>query len=350
MINEIATIVDFRGGYLKVSLAVNRLFNCLLSIILIICSLPLFLIISILIKLQDGGPVFYNSIRLGFNKKPFMMYKFRTLIPDADKIIGAEVLSAKHREVVTPLGKFLRNSRFDELPQLFNILKGEMDFVGPRPQRPEIVEKICKHIKGYEERFSVRPGLIGFPQLFLPHSSPKRIQSIVDNKYVKIKQKISFDICIVSYTIFIVMRITFYRTVRYIWNSILKSKILGKYKEKRTLERVKTEEARVYIGSKNSDKEIFTGEAKLVDINEEAFLIYTDHKIDQNSLLYKIEIDYETHRGRKRKKSALCTGIVYRESEIKHNQFNYSYVIKYAPVSSLNYYIVHQYFLFEAMA
>ena len=84
--------IDFRGVYLKLSLAINRLFNCFLAMILIICSLPIFIIISIIIKLQNGGPVFYKGIRLGLDKKPFTMYKFRTLIPDAEKVVGAEVL------------------------------------------------------------------------------------------------------------------------------------------------------------------------------------------------------------------------------------------------------------------
>lgn len=342
-------MTKFKGGYLKVWLLFNRLFNCVFSIILLICSLPLFLIISIIIKLQDGGPILYNSVRLGIDKKPFTMYKFRTLIPDAEKIIGPDVLSAKHKEVVLPFGKFLRDTRLDELPQLVNILKGDMDFVGPRPQPPALYEKICKHIKGYDKRFSVRPGLIGFPQLFLPHSAPKRIQSIIDNKYIKIKQKYLFDIFIVLFTILIVIRTIIYRIARFIWKIIIKSKIFGMFREKRTLERVKQRRARVYIGSKIDDREIFKGEGKLVDMNEEAFLIYTDHKIDQNDLLYKMEINYETYRGRKKKKSALCTGRVYRESEIKNDKFKYSYVIKYTPISPLNHYMVHQYFLLESM-
>ena len=104
------------------------------------------------------------------------MYKFRTLPVGAQKKIGSKLLSFRHCKLPF-FSKFLRDTRLDELPQLFNIMKGEMDFLGPRPLRPEIYDHMCKGITNYDLRFNVRPGLVGYSQLFTPHSSPKRIRA-----------------------------------------------------------------------------------------------------------------------------------------------------------------------------
>ena len=148
----------------------------MLSLALIIVAFPAFLLIALLITLQDRGPVFYRGIRLGRHKEPFYMYKFRTMVPDAERMIGAEIFSRSLESgtnILTWSGRFLRETRLDELPQLFNTLKGDMDLLGPRPLRPAVYEKFCSRIKGFDRRFDVRPGLFGFSQLFTPHSSPK---------------------------------------------------------------------------------------------------------------------------------------------------------------------------------
>jgi lipopolysaccharide/colanic/teichoic acid biosynthesis glycosyltransferase len=189
-----------RYGYARLSNTLGRCFDFSLALILIILASPFFLVIAIIIKLNDGGSVFFKQSRMGHHKKLFTIYKFRTLIPDADKIVGAEVLDIKHN-VSTPLGNFLRNTRLDELPQLINILKGDMAFIGPRPQRPEIVAHFGTHIRDYDKRFTVKPGLIGFPQLFLPHNAPKKIQSSIDNMYLKIQQDYFWEIFLLFFTI-----------------------------------------------------------------------------------------------------------------------------------------------------
>lgn len=342
-------IYNPKGGYSKVHLTFNVFLNIFLSLILIIFSIPLFLIISLIIKLLDGGPILYKGVRLGLNKEPFIMYKFRTLIPDAEKKVGAELLTSKHN-LVTPVGKYLRDTRLDELPQLFNIFKGDMDFVGPRPERPQIYEEICKHINGYDKRFSIKPGLIGYSQLFTPHSSPKRIRTMIDNRFLKKKQNFMWDISMIVYTILIVTKITFCKAIRYIWNNILKTSIFCVYKEKRTLERTKLEIATVYIGLKNGNREIFTDQAVLGDINEKAFHMYSNYKLNLSNSIFKLQIQYKRW-GRKgnKKKAAICYGKVLRERKTKNNHFKYSYVIKYKPISPLNFYIIHQYFLSESI-
>lgn len=154
------------SGYLIRSSRINRMFNFILALSLIIISLPGSLIIYLIIRLVDGKPVFYRGIRLGLEKRPFFMYKFRTLKQGAEKEIGAALFSESGKNnLETTLGRFLRSTRLDELPQLFNILRGDMDFLGPRPERPVVYEKYCRNIPGYDKRFSVKPGMIGYSQL-----------------------------------------------------------------------------------------------------------------------------------------------------------------------------------------
>jgi lipopolysaccharide/colanic/teichoic acid biosynthesis glycosyltransferase len=341
-----------QGGYSKLPFFINTTFNSLLSLVLIVFSLPLMVIIALIVKIKDGGPILYKGVRLGINKTPFIMYKFRTLSKDADKIIGAELLTAEiasTKKLMTPFGKFLRETRLDELPQLFNVLKGDMDFLGPRPERPEIYERFCKCIEGYDERFSVKPGLIGYSQLFTPHSAPKRIRTLIDNKFLKKKQNLLWDMGGVVITILAVLKRIFYHGSKIIWGNIIKIKIFGLYREKRYLERIKQHEAVVYIGTKKNDKEIFTDEAKLVDINEEAILIYSNSELNRENLLLKMEMPFKRMFKERKRKTAICDGSVYKKIKLKNEEYKYAYVIKYTPISPLNYYMVRQYFLQESI-
>lgn len=281
------------------------------------------------------------------------MYKFRTLAKDAEKIIGAELLTqqiASTKQLLTPFGKFLRETRLDELPQLFNILKGDMDFLGPRPERPEIYEKYCKNIAGYDERFTVKPGLIGYSQLFTPHSAPKKIRTLIDHKLLRRKQNFIWDIGGILITILIVAKRVFIGISIRLWDYVIKSKILGLYKEKRHLDRYRLNYAIVYIGTNTADREVFTNEGELIDINEEAALIYSNDEINYDNFLLKMKIDYRRiFKRRKRQKIAMCNGIIYRKITLNKNLYRYAYVINYTPISPLNYYMVHQYFLHESI-
>lgn len=340
-------------GYSKINYLLNSVLNRFLAFILLICGFPIFAIISLIIKVQDNGPIFYKGIRFGMNKRKFFMYKFRTLVPDADKIIGADLLTAKvasTAELQTTFGKFLRETRLDELPQLLNILKGDMDFIGPRPERPEIYEKFCINIKGYDKRFTAKPGLIGFSQLFTPHSSPKRIRTLIDNRFLHKKQHLLWELLI----IFITMSVTVERIVRVgirlLWNNIIKSKLLGSYKEKRKLERIGLRNTYVYFAPKKEDQENFMQKAKLIDINEEALLFYFNNEIEYKSFSLKLETRIsKCFRRKDKKKISLCIGDLYRKIHVDLGEYKYAYVIKYTPVSPFNYYMVHQYFLRESI-
>lgn len=125
---------------------------------------PLFLVISLLIKSTGQGPILYRGLRVGRDGRMFTIYKFRTLQVGAEEKIGARLLT-DHDAYYTRIGKFLKRTKCDELPQLVNVLKGEMNLVGPRPVRPIFLEKLCGDIPRYPLRFAVKPGMTGLAQV-----------------------------------------------------------------------------------------------------------------------------------------------------------------------------------------
>ncbi len=131
------------------------------SLIILTCALPIMLAAAILVKTTSKGPVLYRQERIGKGGKPFTLYKFRTMIDDAEKYVGP-VWAARDDERVTPAGRILRRMRLDELPQLFNILKGDMSLVGPRPERPFFIAR-HQALQGF--RLAVKPGLTGLAQV-----------------------------------------------------------------------------------------------------------------------------------------------------------------------------------------
>lgn len=142
----------------------KRLFDILLSVPLIIITSPVMLVTAAAIKLYDGGPVFYRQVRCTKDIKEFSIIKFRSMIVNAEKH-GAQ-LSTKNDDRITPVGKFIRATRIDELPQFFNILKGDMSFVGPRPERPEIIKDYCETMPEFPFRNRVKAGLTGYAQVY----------------------------------------------------------------------------------------------------------------------------------------------------------------------------------------
>ena len=142
----------------------KRLTDIVVSAIGLVIASPFMLLIAIAIKLCDGGPVFYRQTRLTRNGREFRIYKFRSMYVDSEKS-GAR-LASKHDSRVTPVGKVIRNLHFDELPQLINVLKGEMSIVGPRPERPEIVEEYQASIPEYSFRIRVKAGITGYAQVY----------------------------------------------------------------------------------------------------------------------------------------------------------------------------------------
>lgn len=150
--------------------AFKRIFDKILSCFGVLVTLPLFPLIALAIKITSPGPVLFRQVRTGKHEKEFVLYKFRTMRTDAETKTGA-VWAQKDDPRVTPVGKFLRKSRLDELPQLFNVLKGDMSFIGPRPERPEFVQKLKEQIPYYSHRHFVKPGITGWAQIKYPYGA-----------------------------------------------------------------------------------------------------------------------------------------------------------------------------------
>jgi sugar transferase (PEP-CTERM system associated) len=142
----------------------QSLYSTLTAIIGILLTAPLLLLAAILVKLTSRGPVLYRQTRVGLNGKTFSIYKLRSMYQDAEARTGA-VWAARNDPRITPLGRFLRKTRIDELPQLFNVLRGEMSIVGPRPERPEFVQVLSQAIPYYRQRLCVKPGITGWAQV-----------------------------------------------------------------------------------------------------------------------------------------------------------------------------------------
>jgi len=138
--------------------------NLLVAGVSLIVASPLMLLTALAVRLSSSGPVLYRQVRVGMDGRPFTLYKFRSMRADAETHTGA-VWAARDDPRVTRIGRIIRQFRFDELPQFFNVLKGEMSIVGPRPERPEFVEALSAHIPYYRQRHCVRPGITGWAQI-----------------------------------------------------------------------------------------------------------------------------------------------------------------------------------------
>ena len=182
--------------FLDISMVIGGLFFPLLWPLWII----VIFIIPILIWVEDRGPIFYSQKRIGKNKKVFKVYKFRTMIPDAEKITGA-VWSTKDDPRITKIGHLLRKTALDEIPQLLNIIKGEMSFVGPRAERPELHDEFVKKIPEFDERLKVTPGLSGLAQINGSYDLDPSEKIKYDIEYIK-KMSLLFDIRIIILSVF----------------------------------------------------------------------------------------------------------------------------------------------------
>ncbi|MCR5746166.1 MAG: sugar transferase [Lachnospiraceae bacterium] len=144
---------------------IKRAWDIFFSLFLLVILSPVMLITAMIIKLSDGGPVFYRQIRCTKNAKRFEILKFRSMVVDAEKA-GKAVLATQDDPRITKVGKVIRKCRIDELPQLINVLKGDMSFVGPRPERPEFIEKYMEEMPEFSYRMKVRAGITGYAQLY----------------------------------------------------------------------------------------------------------------------------------------------------------------------------------------
>jgi sugar transferase (PEP-CTERM system associated) len=175
----------FNEGFRKsrILLSIRRAVSAIVAAVFLVLLLPLFLVVSVIIKLDSSGPVLYSQIRVGEKNKSIRIYKFRSMRKDAEKN-GDAVWAVENDPRITRVGGFLRKTRIDEFPQLFNVLIGELDFVGPRPERPEFVEKLQSLIPYYSLRHTVKPGITGWAQVMFHYGS-----TIEDSK-----EKLQYDL------------------------------------------------------------------------------------------------------------------------------------------------------------
>jgi lipopolysaccharide/colanic/teichoic acid biosynthesis glycosyltransferase len=150
---------------------------------MLIISLPLLLAVASLVKLTSAGPVLYSQARLGRGGRIFRVYKIRTMVHQCEAHTGP-VWAVRDDPRVTPVGRFLRDTHIDEIPQLWNVIRGEMSLIGPRPERPEIASKIAHSLPAYDGRLDVRPGLTGLAQVRLPP----------DSDLSTVRQKLTYDL------------------------------------------------------------------------------------------------------------------------------------------------------------
>ena len=185
---------------------IKRTLDLMLSVSMIILFLPLIVVTAVLIKIDSRGPVLFSQERVGMNKNPYMLYKFRSMVRDAEKQSGPVWASDNDRRI-TRVGRVIRRLRIDEIPQLWNVLKGDMSFIGPRPEREFFVNKLEGIIPYYAERFSVKPGISGWAQVCYTygasvHDAVEKLN--YDLFYIK-NMSVFMDLMIILRTIKIVL-------------------------------------------------------------------------------------------------------------------------------------------------
>lgn len=180
------------------TLIINILFSLIASIILI----PILIIVALLIKIEDGGPILYTQYRVGKDNKIFKIYKLRSMKLNSGD--SNPRWANKNDDRITKVGRIIRKTRIDETPQIFNILKGDMNLIGPRPEVPELTVKFNKEIKGFINRLKVKPGLTGWAQVHGGYDLTPKEKYQNDMYYIK-NRSIYMDILIIIKTIKVIM-------------------------------------------------------------------------------------------------------------------------------------------------
>lgn len=206
-IEDIA-LVGASGSETQVSDGYKRPFDLAILLLAHILLLPLLLVLwgvlPLAIWLTDRGPIFYTQVRVGLDGKLFKIIKLRTMLVDAERETGP-VWAAPNDRRITRIGRFLRRFRLDEMPQIINIWKGDMSLVGPRPERPELVEEWSKVVPNYGKRHRVRPGFAGMAQVRGKYATRPRDKLRYDNLYIA-KMGLWLDIKLLVLAVLVVLR------------------------------------------------------------------------------------------------------------------------------------------------
>jgi len=198
---------DFRG--LKkdqLNDFIKQIFDFTFAFLSLLVLSPLLLLFSLVIRLSGGGPVIYSQDRVGRYGRPFSIYKFRSMVYDAER--GVPLLSGDNGERITRIGRFIRKYRIDEIPNLINVLRGEMSVVGPRPERRFFIDQIVKKAPLYSELQSVKPGVTSWGQVKYGYASSvdEMIERLDYDLYYMKHRSLWFDVKIIIYTVGTVLR------------------------------------------------------------------------------------------------------------------------------------------------
>jgi exopolysaccharide biosynthesis polyprenyl glycosylphosphotransferase len=194
------------GSEGRVQAVLRRAFDIMVSLTLLLITLPVMLLAALIIKFDSKGPIFYRQERVGLNGQVFTLTKFRSMIVDAE-VGGVAKWATKRDSRVTRFGRFMRLTRIDELPQILNVLRGDMAFVGPRPERPAFVAELGRLIPRYDDRACVKPGITGWAQVNYPYGASvedARMKLAYDLYYVR-RRSLFLDLVILVATVRVVL-------------------------------------------------------------------------------------------------------------------------------------------------
>jgi sugar transferase (PEP-CTERM system associated) len=195
--------IIYSGGFSfgRWQLVIKRVTDILLSLAILSVASPVMLLAALAIKIESPGPVFYNQERVGKKNVTFKIHKFRSMRQDAEK--GGAVWARENDDRVTRIGKIIRKFRIDELPQLFNVLNGDMSLVGPRPERPVFVERLAEKIPFYQIRHDVKPGITGWAQVYYPYGASEEdaLRKLEYDLYYMKNLSLSMDLLVVFMTV-----------------------------------------------------------------------------------------------------------------------------------------------------
>jgi len=188
-------------GHSPVDLALKRMLDIAASVVALTVFSPVFLLASIAIMLEDGRPVFYLQQRLGFRGQVFRIIKFRTMCHDAERLTGARLSKGELDSRITRAGRLLRRTGLDEVPQFINVLRGDMSVVGPRPERPELAQKILEETPDWNLRLLVRPGITGVAQVLGRYNTAPEDKLTMDLAYIRSRSLFNYDLTIILNTL-----------------------------------------------------------------------------------------------------------------------------------------------------
>ncbi len=322
---------------------INLLAACLLSVPAL-AVIGVFYAIRLLVRKRSRVPFLYSGVRLGRNFKPFTMYKIRTLRVDSEfENQGVILAPDSNREL--PLGKFLRDSRLDELPQLWNVIRGDMNLVGPRPLRPVVYEQLRQELSNCDTRFRVKPGLTGYAQFLTPSHTPKRIRFAIDNYYINRGPRRGRDLFLIGWTIREVLRKAIKGLARRGITQWVIFRNRGHGMEERTMTRHRSKHIWIQLTNldfSDRDRPLI----KIYDINPRAVSFISSRELQPKEVLYFYLVGCKECAAETRKK-ARCGGYIYKSYPARSG---IRYVVFYEPVSPRHRYLVDHYVLHETVA